>query len=100
MEWFMKNYTRTPADAQDPRLNLLSADFKGLNPATIITAQIDPLMTEGEKLSKRMEEQGVKVEYKNYNGVTHEFFGMAPVVPEAKEAQALGSENLKDSFKM
>lgn len=98
MEWFMKNYARTPADAQDKRLNLLSAEFKGLAPATIITAEIDPLLTEGKKLSERMESQGVKVDYKNYNGVTHEFFGMAPVVDEAVSAQGFATSNLRKAF--
>jgi acetyl esterase len=98
MEWFMKNYSRTPADAQDKRLNLLSADFKGLAPATIITAEIDPLMTEGQKLSERMKSQGVQVDYKNYNGVTHEFFGMAPVVDEAVSAQGFATSNLRKAF--
>lgn len=98
MEWFMKNYSRTPADAQDKRLNLLSADFKGLAPATIITAEIDPLLTEGQKLTERMRSQGVTVDYKNYNGVTHEFFGMAPVVEEAVSAQSFAASNLRKSF--
>jgi acetyl esterase len=98
MGWFVKNYTRTPADASDKRINLLSADFKGLNPATIITAQIDPLMTEGKDLSERMKAEGVSVDYRNYEGVTHEFFGMAPVVSDAKDAQAFASGNLKNAF--
>lgn len=98
MGWFVKNYTRTPADLQDKRINLLDAEFKGLNPATIITAEIDPLMTEGRKLADRMESQGVTVDYKNYEGVTHEFFGMAPVVLEATMAQKVAGEDLRSSF--
>ncbi len=98
MKWFVQNYTRTPADANDKRINLVSADFKGLNPATIITAQIDPLMTEGKDLADKMKEQAVSVDYRNYDGVTHEFFGMAPVVSEAKDAQAFASTNLRNAF--
>lgn len=94
----MKNFTSTPVDLQDKRLKLLSADFKDLNSATIITAEIDPLMNEGKELSTRMESQGVKVSYKNYDGVTHEFFGMAPVVAEAKDAQTFATTNLKQAF--
>ncbi|RYZ48843.1 MAG: alpha/beta hydrolase, partial [Proteobacteria bacterium] len=90
MAWFVKNYTRTPADAKDSRINLMEANFKGLNPATIITAQIDPLRSEGKGLSEKMGAQGVKVNYKNYEGVSHEFFGMAAVLDEAKSAQKLG----------
>jgi acetyl esterase len=39
------------------------------------------------------------VQYKNYEGVTHEFFGMAAVVPEAKQAQAFAVEGLKSALK-
>jgi len=33
--------------------------------------------------------------YQNYDGVTHEFFGMASIVPEAKQAQTLATLQLK-----
>jgi acetyl esterase len=39
------------------------------------------------------------VERKVYDGVTHEFFGMAAVVPQAKEAQAYAADQLKSAFK-
>ncbi len=42
---------------------------------------------------------GVEVNYKMYDGVTHEFFGMATVVPDAKDAQAFAAGNLKTAFR-
>ena len=36
--------------------------------------------------------------YKLYNGITHEFFGMALLLPEAKEAQAMAASALKAAF--
>ncbi|RZA26439.1 MAG: alpha/beta hydrolase [Proteobacteria bacterium] len=99
MAWFVKHYTRTEADTKDPRINLLAADLKGLNPATIITAQVDPLRSEGKELARKLEEAKVKVKYKNYEGVAHEFFGMATVVDEAKDAQDLAADELKDALK-
>jgi acetyl esterase len=33
-----------------------------------------------------------------YEGVTHEFFGMAAVVGKAKDAQEYAAQRLKDSF--
>lgn len=36
--------------------------------------------------------------YKLYKGTTHEFFGMAAVVPDAKDAQALAASDLKSAF--
>lgn len=100
MVWFMDNYLNTPAEKNDPRINLVAADLKGIKPATIITAQVDPLRSEGEELAKQMKKQGVKVRYKNYEGVTHEFFGMAPILRDARSAQELASSRLKSSFKM
>lgn len=100
MNWFFDNYLNTPAERNDPRINLINANLKGLNPCTIITAQIDPLRSEGEELAKQMKKQGVAVRYRNYEGVTHEFFGMAPVLRDARSAQELASARLKSSFKL
>ncbi|MGZ3789173.1 MAG: alpha/beta hydrolase [Bacteriovorax sp.] len=100
MNWYLDNYLNTPAEKNDPRINLISADLKGLKPCTIITAQIDPLQSEGKELAKKMKQQGVKVRYKNYEGVTHEFFGMAPVLRDARSAQQYASSRLKSSFRL
>jgi acetyl esterase/lipase len=98
MTWFVENYTNGTTDLKDKRLNLVEANFKGLRPATIITADIDPLRDEGKLLAERMRGQGVDVEYRNYDGVTHEFFGMAPLIQEAAAAQNFAVTDLKESF--
>lgn len=99
MKWFAGHTFGKPEDAQNPLVALLKAkSFQGLPSATIITAQIDPLRSEGEALAQRMKADGVEVSYKNYDGVAHEFFGMAAVVDKAKEAQALAAANLKAAF--
>lgn len=92
--WFTKHYFKTPGDGSDPRFNLLKADLAGMPPVTLITAQIDPLRSEGEMLAEKLKKAGVKVNYKNFDGVTHEFFGMGPVVPEAKQAVQLVGKDL------
>lgn len=99
MEWFSKTYLPSMATAADPRIALVKANLKGLPPTTLITAEIDPLMSDGEMLRDKLKEAGVDVNYKNYEGVTHEFYGMAIIVPEAKQAQALVAADLKASFK-
>lgn len=98
VNWYMTKYLRSPQDKDDPRINLLKASFRGLAPATIITAEIDPLQDEGKDLAEKMEAQGVEVTYRNYEGVTHDFFGMAPVLKEAQEAQDEATIKLKKSF--
>ncbi len=98
LEWFMKHYLPNMAAASDPRIDLVSANLKGLPSTTIIAAEIDPLYDGGKLLSDKLKEANVDVDYKDYNGVTHEFFGMATIVPNAKDAQAYVSKNLKKAF--
>ena len=98
MEWFFKQYARTPADGMDPRLDIVGANLKGLPPVMIINAQIDPLRTDGELLENKLKAAGVQVERKVYPGVTHEFFGMGAVVAKAKDAETAGASALADAL--
>lgn len=99
MMWFYGHYLKNPAHADDPRASILLADdLSKLPPATIITAQIDPLRSEGKMYAEKLKEAGVDVRYRNFEGVTHEFFGMGAVLPEAKEAMKFAAEGLKDAF--
>ncbi len=98
MKWFIDQTVSSPAQAADPRIALVRADLKGLPATTIIGAEIDPLQSEGKLLADKLKAAGVSVDYKLYNGVTHEFFGMATVVPAAKEAQAYAADALKKAF--
>jgi len=96
MEWFFKHYA---ADAASPMaLPLKNADLKGLPAATIVAAEIDPLMSEGKAYADALQKAGVKVDYKLYTGVTHEFFGMGAVVPKAKDAEQFAADGLKKAF--
>lgn len=99
MQWFFKNYFNTPADGENRLISLVDEkDLKGLPATTIITAQIDPLRSEGKAYADLLEKAGVNVRYKNYEGVTHEFFGMAAVIDAAKEAQQFVATGLKEAF--
>lgn len=99
MEWFYANLTNGSADMQDPRLDIVGkADLHGLGPATVITDQIDPLRSEGQALADKFRQAGVKVDAHNYDGVTHEFFGMGLIVAKAKQAEDVAVKDLKDAF--
>ena len=98
IEWMVKNYLPNTEASADPRIALVKANLKGLPPTTIIAAEIDLLQTEGKLLTEKLKDAGVEVDYKLYEGVTHEFFGMAAVVPDAKDAQAMAARKLKNSF--
>ncbi|MGN8054679.1 alpha/beta hydrolase [Pedobacter sp. 22163] len=99
MGWFTEKYLNTMIEAQDPKISLVNANLKGLPSTTIITAEIDPLHDDGVILADKLKAAGVKVSSKNYEGVTHEFFGMALLVPEAKAAQTYAADQLKAAFK-
>jgi acetyl esterase len=99
MVWFTDQYFKAPGDAADPRINLVAANLKGLPDTTIINAEIDPLLSDGEKLASKLKDAGVSVKQKTYSGVTHEFFGLGAVVADARDATKLASERLEDSFK-
>jgi acetyl esterase/lipase len=98
LNWFGYYYQSRAADAQDPRLNLVAANLRGLPPTTIINAQIDPLRSDGETLAAAMRKAGDRVEQRTFPGVTHEFFGMAQVVRGAKDANDLAVARLKAAF--
>lgn len=95
LDWFFKHTLASPDQAQDPRLNLVSANLSGLPPTSIILAEIDPLHDDGTTLADKLKAAGVKTDVKEYAGVTHEFFGMGAVVNEAKDAVAYAASQLK-----
>lgn len=99
MRWFFDHTVAKPEDLQDPRLDLVGrASLKGLPPATVITAEIDPLRSEGKALADALKAAGSAVTYRNYDGVTHEFFGMAAVLDDAKQAQELAARDLRQAL--
>lgn len=65
---------------------------------TIVTAQIDPLRSEGEMLAQHLQSQGVAVERHEYPGTTHEFFGADALIPGARDAQQWAGMRLRDAL--
>ncbi len=99
LSWFLMHYLNSPAEGALPWISLVNAKLSGLPPTTIIGAEIDPLQSEGKMLADKLQAAGVTTTYKLYIGVTHEFFGMASVIPEAKQAQAFAASQLKNALK-
>ena len=98
MAWFWGPYLKSSADGQSPYIAPLQANTDGLPPATVITAGFDVLRDEGAAYAEKLRGSGVKVEYRNYPGMGHEFFGMGAVVDEAKNATKAAGSSLKYSF--
>ncbi len=95
MMWFVKHTFSDPAQVQDTRINLVAANLNGLPPATLVLAEIDPLQDDGHMLADRLKAAGGTANLRVYEGATHEFFGMAAVNSDAKEAQAWAFDRLK-----
>lgn len=99
MAWFAKHYLGAAAMKGNPEINLSARkDLKGLPATTIVTADIDPLRSEGHMLAKALQAAGVAVTSRNFEGSTHEFFGMGAVVPDAKEAVSFAAGELRKAF--
>ncbi|MGI4847766.1 MAG: alpha/beta hydrolase [Janthinobacterium lividum] len=98
VKWFVDKLKRNDQDLKDPRLQLIDAKLEGLPPVTLINAHIDPLRSDGAKMEDALKKAGVPVERRDYEGVTHEFFGTAAVVDKARQAQAYGGDRLKQAF--
>lgn len=102
MHWFFNYYLNSPADGENILISPLRAtpeQLRGLPPATIVTAELDPLQSEGISFATKLRSAGVDVQSKNYDGVTHEFFGTGRVVDQAKAAEEFVAGRLKDAFK-
>ncbi len=96
--WFYKYYYSNPADDNNPYAFPLKGNLVGLPSATVISAQIDPLQSEGQEYANALKAAGVLVNYRLYTGVTHEFFGMGAVIDAAKDAEQAAATDLKAAF--
>jgi acetyl esterase len=99
MRWFWNHYLRSDADGANPYAAPLRAqDLSGLPPATVITAEFDPLRDEGEAYGARLRAAGVPTRIERYDGVIHGFFGMGAILAKAKGAVAAAAGELRKSF--
>lgn len=94
MDWAFKNYLNHDSERVDPRIALGAANLSGLPPTYIINAAIDPLLDDGAQLESYMRTAGSGVQRRIFDGVTHDFFSMGVVVPEARDAQAVANQVL------
>ena len=100
MAWFGLQYVPSGHDIEDPLLSpLYHKNLAGLPPATVITAEYDPLRDEGEAYAKKLQDAGVPTKLIRYDGVFHGFFSMNGAVDQADDAHAFAAGELKKAFK-
>jgi acetyl esterase len=99
MAWFQQHYLRSPADAQDWRASPIKApSLAGTAPAIVVTAECDVLHDEGQAFAEALRHAGVAVEYREYPGMIHGFFGMVPIIDDAMIAQRAVAAAFKRAF--
>ena len=87
MQWFWDQYLQSSEHDANPYAAPMQAkSFKGLAPAIIMTAEYDPLLSDGEKYAALLEGAGVPVLYKGFEGMIHGFFTNMAVTPVATDA--------------
>ena len=99
MQWFARHYLRTAADADDWRASPLKAQsLTGVAPAVIVAAECDVLHDDATRYAEALKAAGVAVEYREYAGMIHGFFGMVPIVDDALVAQRDVAAAFKRAF--
>lgn len=77
----------TGFDPSDPRISpAKSDDHAKAPPAHVVTAQYDPLRDEGKAYAELLQQAGVAVTYKCYEGLMHNFIQQTGVVGAARIA--------------
>ncbi len=99
MKWFFAHAVNNNSSAAiNPYAFPMRAQLAKLPPATVLNAEIDPLLDDGVKYAAKLKAAGVPVTQQTFPGVTHEFFGMGAVVDKSKEAVKVAADALKTAF--
>jgi len=96
MKWFWDQYLQGDAHDSNPyAIPMRANSFSNLAPAIIITAQYDPLVSDGEKYADLLKRDGVSVVYKEYPGMIHGFFTNMAVTSTARESIDFAANEVK-----
>ena len=99
MKWFWAHYLENEKDGRNPLASpLREPDLSLLPPATVITAEYDPLRDEGEAYAARLQSSGVATELTRYDGMFHGFFAMPEAIDRARDAVDQATAALRRSF--
>ncbi len=87
MRWFWDRYVADPARRNEGYASPLRAEkLAGLPPATVLTAEYDPLRDEGEAYADRLRAAGVATTATRYDGQIHGFVSLLDVFDAGRRA--------------
>ena len=96
MQWFWDQYLQGDHHDDNPyAVPMKATSFKKIAPAVVLTAQYDPLLSDGEKYAELLKRDGVEVIYTEYPGMIHGFFTNMAVTPTAREAIDFAAAEIK-----
>ncbi|MFN8287552.1 MAG: alpha/beta hydrolase [Chitinophagales bacterium] len=99
MQKFHAAYVPNEADHKNPYCSPIYGELKGLPPATVITAEFDPLRDEGNMYAEKLKAAEVPVAHKEFKNTIHDFTMMATKhLPEARESLQMIVEEIKKAF--
>jgi acetyl esterase len=101
MIWFWDHYLPHAEAPIDERAAPLGArSLAGLPPATIVTAEYDPLRDEAEQYAARLQAAGVPVTLLRYDGMIHAFMTLVGAIDRGRLAIDEVVSSLRASFEI
>jgi acetyl esterase len=99
LDWYRAQYLTNPADATDVRASPLhQRELHGLPPATIITAEYDPLRDQGEAYGEALQRAGGSATVRRWPGQFHGFISMQGMIDAASDALDAAAASLRQAF--
>ena len=87
IEYFWKQFLPNPTVDQDhPWASpIRAADHRGLAPAFVATAELDPTRDDGERYAEKLTRAGIATETRRYPGMPHGFVSWVGLVDQAQK---------------
>lgn len=99
MRWFWQQYLPDAQSGLDPRASpLRQSALQGSPPATVITAEVDPLRDEGEAYAQALAKAGVCVTQRRWPGQFHGFASLLGTLDAADEVLSFSADQLRQAF--
>ncbi len=99
LHWFADAYCPDPVDKRNVyAFPLQASDLSGLPPATILSAEYDPLRDEAFAYEKRLEADGVDVSHHHYGTMIHDFLSRTDEIDTAVDGIGTVADDLTEAF--